>query len=186
MKFASKNRRCAKKRKCPAALIRSRQRPNNDDEEQQHSSTNLPSTESSNHFKKLSNKSQTKLNDSNLFETSFVDRSPSKRNKRFTRSMTENLGLRKSSSSQSKYEVVDIELLNLCLGSTAICKACKNPKSKLYIRQQESSKPQGLAKKLEIACSSCTSVSPFSTSQKQPSTKMYDINIRSVYASHSG
>lgn len=92
-----------------------------------------------------------------------------------------NFHLYKLSSSKSNYEIIDIEVLNNCLSIAAICKECKNPSSRLFIRQSMTS--FGLGKKIEILCSTCNKANEFYTSKRSSSSKIFDVTARSVYAS---
>ena len=186
MKFRAKGRRYSKKRKSPAIY---RQQKQQHDQQQQQPDDQQPCSSTGNEsaFRQLSNKSENKIKNSDLFNKSFITESPSKKNRRLTRSLTENLGFRQTSSFQSKYEMIDIELLNSCLQSAALCRSCKNSKGKLFIRQRQSAS-FGLSKKLEIACTTCNFVDQFHTSERlssSSSTKKFDINVRSVYASQT-
>ena len=93
--------------------------------------------------------------------------------------------MRKTSTFKSKYEITDFNLLNACLESAALCRSWKNPKGKLFIRRHQSAS-YGLANKFEIACSTCNFIANFFSSERlSSSTKKFDINIRSVYASQT-
>lgn len=76
MKFASKNRRYSKKRKSPATYRQQKLQQLQHDQQQQQHHDKQPSSSTANNsgFRKLANKSEIKLNHSDLFTKLFIYR----------------------------------------------------------------------------------------------------------------
>lgn len=105
-------------------------------------------------FRKLENRSLTKISANKVFEKKF-ENSPSKG--RLTRSITKKLGLSSSKRepfAPSMYSLIDLNELNTALINSAICSACRNPRSRLVVSTSTSTK-FGLAEKIQITCNLC-------------------------------
>ena len=101
-----------------------------------------------------------------------------------TRSETVNVGKRKIPQKVAEgYKLINSALLSEAISNSTICKHCKNPCSKLVLKEKTMMR-YGLAEKLSINCSICEKSTEFNTSLKVTSSQKSrdDVNIRSVYA----
>ena len=126
-------------------------------------------------LKPLLNRSKEKLQNS-VFS--------SKNSNRITRNQSLKLGIRKDTciSKASGFKIMNFDLLNAFIVENVVCKRCK--KGKLSF-EEDPSKKKGLAEKLMMTCSNCKHTSSFYTSPQSSSStsKSFDINVRSVFAS---
>ena len=81
----------------------------------------------------------------------------------------------------SGMSIMDTKILAAAIISSAICKNCKNPRSKLTLLS--TCKKSGLAEHFRLVCSVCQSTTKFSTSNKANHDQSYEVNLRSVNAS---
>ena len=83
-----------------------------------------------------------------------------------TRTKTKTLGLGSTSRTESAsgFKLQDASLLKECISSAAICSACRDPKSKLQLFQNNRLR-EGLAEHLYLECSICEAQTPLLTSK---------------------
>ena len=106
-----------------------------------------------------------------------------------TRGKAVNLGLTKLPREEPAcgLKIQDFKLLGEAFSAAAVCRACKKSKSKIQLVQKNYERA-GLAESLALRCPNCDNEIAFSTSQKVSGNKggRFEVNKRSVYASHSG
>jgi len=152
MKVRSKNLRLKKKRRgCPA---------NNKfltgilgDTSSSSNVETSETTKTNNTFQAIENKSQSKIITNQLFDKSF-EGSPTKKNRRITRSASRKLGLRKVKNPHTNYKLLDLSFLNDALKLVSTCSQCKKGTLQLF------SKPKtqvGLFEEMTFQCTQCSS-----------------------------
>jgi hypothetical protein len=84
-----------------------------------------------------------------------------------TRTKTKTLGLGSTchTDSASGFKLQDASLLKECISSGAICSACRDPKSKLQLFQNNRSR-EGVAEHLYLQYSICEAQTPLLTSKR--------------------
>ena len=89
-------------------------------------------------------------------------------------------------SELTRNSIIDLSLLQSAMNSSAICKSCTNPKSKLTLVVRDG-KRSGLAEFISIVCSCCHKETKLVTSRRSEGKKLecFDINRRSVMACNS-
>ena len=105
-----------------------------------------------------------------------------------TRSQSSSSGMPQSMEEHEKahgFKLQDAKLLSQCIGKSAICSSCKNPKSQLKLFQENSNR-DGLAELLYLKCSSCDCITPLQTSRRLGGKGggAHEVNRRSVLSSH--
>ena len=103
-----------------------------------------------------------------------------------TRTKTKSLGLGSTchTESASGFKLQDSSLLKECISSAAICSACRDPKSKLQLFQNNRLR-EGLAEHLYLECSICEAQTPLMTSKRLGGRGggAHEVNRRAVLAS---